>query len=573
MNPPDPPMLPSPSPPPPSNPSPPDRTLLEQAVYVKALRQLYDSTGGEEWTHSTGWFVGSPCSNDSTPWYGIHCDEFGDIDSLSLEANNLQGTIPQSISVFRSMSRSLVLANNQLSGTLPSQLGKFTQLKSRFSLHHNKISGTIPTEMGQLSSVQDTFNLFWNRLSGTVPLSLGQIHSTDCSMSGDEIGSNYFTCPLPTLSEECSREITCNFPPPTAPQPNTPNEAVTQPRASLIGDGGAALATDGISSDMSIAMMSGGGIATAIALCVVVWCACRRRKHHKHMELGQTHHNHNATFNAPVPEVRFGQSPRGVMETASSTNTHHGNNGSHSDVNSQYSHCASDILSQSGVPNSEHSVTSSHRDLLHSDRSYRSESTQNGSDAAAPGWPEMTSAPFVRHSRSVRTPRHVSPTRASVMPIHTEEDEQQENDSDSDDPKHENSNTESPQLSNRSQPTHSSIQARLRVSEQRKVPAKVRQSDSRHHRLPNSARLPAPGDGPSPSATPDNTTASVRPQSVSFGTTHGGEVSSDAFGEELVVARNGSTHSRNSQNQHPAPGRPSTSNQRTSPSANTVARV
>src|SRR4051794_38992837 len=60
-----------------------------------ALIAIYDATGGDQWTNHNGWKgpAGTECS-----WYGINCNTAGDtVTALSLEANNLRGTLPAAI--------------------------------------------------------------------------------------------------------------------------------------------------------------------------------------------------------------------------------------------------------------------------------------------------------------------------------------------------------------------------------------------------------------------------------------------------------------------------------------------
>ncbi|KAF4730818.1 hypothetical protein FOZ63_022856 [Perkinsus olseni] len=50
---------------------------------------------GVGWRNRDGWLVGEPCWNE---WYGVECNEFGFVRSLSLSDNRLRGSIPASIS-------------------------------------------------------------------------------------------------------------------------------------------------------------------------------------------------------------------------------------------------------------------------------------------------------------------------------------------------------------------------------------------------------------------------------------------------------------------------------------------
>ena len=54
-----------------------------------ALERLYQSTGGAHWTNRTNWLQGSFCT-----WYGVHCDQAGNVAQLSLSRNNLRYVRP-----------------------------------------------------------------------------------------------------------------------------------------------------------------------------------------------------------------------------------------------------------------------------------------------------------------------------------------------------------------------------------------------------------------------------------------------------------------------------------------------
>lgn len=53
-----------------------------------ALIALYDATGGSRWTNHDNWL------DESAPlseWYGITCDDFGNVIIIDLNNNNLRG--------------------------------------------------------------------------------------------------------------------------------------------------------------------------------------------------------------------------------------------------------------------------------------------------------------------------------------------------------------------------------------------------------------------------------------------------------------------------------------------------
>ena len=66
-----------------------DQKVLER----DALIALYNSTDGANWIHNDNWGTDLPLDE----WYGVSIDERGHVYSIGLAANNLTGTIPESI--------------------------------------------------------------------------------------------------------------------------------------------------------------------------------------------------------------------------------------------------------------------------------------------------------------------------------------------------------------------------------------------------------------------------------------------------------------------------------------------
>jgi hypothetical protein len=65
----------------------------------EALVNLYNSTAGDHWTNSSNWLIGDPCDND---WFGVVCNDLG-VTALTLGTNNLNGTIPESLSMMTNL--------------------------------------------------------------------------------------------------------------------------------------------------------------------------------------------------------------------------------------------------------------------------------------------------------------------------------------------------------------------------------------------------------------------------------------------------------------------------------------
>ncbi|KAF4675443.1 hypothetical protein FOL47_007751 [Perkinsus chesapeaki] len=61
----------------------------------EALVDLFYELNGMDWRNRDGWLIGEPCWND---WYGVECNEFGYVRSISLADNRLKGQVPASLS-------------------------------------------------------------------------------------------------------------------------------------------------------------------------------------------------------------------------------------------------------------------------------------------------------------------------------------------------------------------------------------------------------------------------------------------------------------------------------------------
>ena len=149
---------------------------------TRALRRLYQETGGPGWTYNEGWMNGDPCGSDGRlPWRGtelpIYCSN-GLPVGIYLERNGLRGTLPTELGLLRS------------SGFLS------------LNLRGNSISGSVPTQLGtMLANGVLSLRLDGNRLSGSIPAELGQIAASEVhcyfTRSDVDLVSNSFACPVP----------------------------------------------------------------------------------------------------------------------------------------------------------------------------------------------------------------------------------------------------------------------------------------------------------------------------------------------------------------------------------------
>ncbi len=178
----------------------------------KALRSLYLTTDGDNWTKKLGWpnrtfFVNNtniPPNIDMSNWFGITCSNYrvikvslpknnlkgvlsnfplAELETLILDENELQGNIPNfnltkletlslrsnkffgNIPIFNFLSlKSLDLSYNNLTGIMPSfeNMSELLTLK----LDHNKLTGNVPNfNLPKLENLEIQFN----QLNGSIP--------------------------------------------------------------------------------------------------------------------------------------------------------------------------------------------------------------------------------------------------------------------------------------------------------------------------------------------------------------------------------------------------------------------
>lgn len=99
-------------------------------------------------------------------WYGIECDNQGHVMAISLQKNNLVGSLIKELSVLDQV-RIINLSNNDLGDFLPSWQG-WDRLQY-LSLSKNLFEGTVPTEWQEWTNLS-TLDLANNQISGLMLL-------------------------------------------------------------------------------------------------------------------------------------------------------------------------------------------------------------------------------------------------------------------------------------------------------------------------------------------------------------------------------------------------------------------
>ncbi len=175
-----------------------------------ALKALYESTDGINWTNNTNWqeVTGNQPTNNCNleTLYGVRLDENGRVSCLDFDGvddciidygdggNNLNGSIPPEVGRLSNLTR-LLLHNNNLSGNIPFELGNLSNL-ILLNLSRNKLNGSIPVELEKLSNLT-LLHMFTNQLSDNIPPELGNLSNlTSLWLEGNQLSGNI----PPTLS-------------------------------------------------------------------------------------------------------------------------------------------------------------------------------------------------------------------------------------------------------------------------------------------------------------------------------------------------------------------------------------
>ena len=106
---------------------------------VGVLNLLYETSGGPDWTNSSGWLE-TPALDE---WYGVTADPLGRVLTLDLSRNGLAGQLPGNLSELAHMTELRIAHNTELSGRLPLSLADL----SLRALHYDGTELCAPVDM------------------------------------------------------------------------------------------------------------------------------------------------------------------------------------------------------------------------------------------------------------------------------------------------------------------------------------------------------------------------------------------------------------------------------------------
>ncbi|MEM7551345.1 MAG: hypothetical protein AAF363_16815, partial [Bacteroidota bacterium] len=155
---------------------------VPDALEFSALRDLYESADGANWTNNTGWptteaeWDAISSIDQVVGWHGITVEE-GDVVEISFANNNLVGNIPSTLSNLKSLGK-LSFKTDVGILSIPLTIGELENLEI-LELSGLGIS-EIPNEIGSLPNLKTLrINGLNSNITGELPLSLGNLSSLE----------------------------------------------------------------------------------------------------------------------------------------------------------------------------------------------------------------------------------------------------------------------------------------------------------------------------------------------------------------------------------------------------------
>lgn len=169
---------------------------------MQGMEALYIATQGYDWFY-TGDGNRWNFDNDSDPclddWEGVTCANNTSIIAIDLTQHNLQGTLPNDISLISSLA-TLELNVNRIIRTLP--CGLFFLPLATLQLSENRLSSTLPACIAN-ATLLETLTLAHNRISGPLP----SIVSCTSLRHLDLQNNTIYYEPLPHLSSDMQLQV------------------------------------------------------------------------------------------------------------------------------------------------------------------------------------------------------------------------------------------------------------------------------------------------------------------------------------------------------------------------------
>ncbi|CAI5977584.1 unnamed protein product [Closterium sp. NIES-64] len=221
--------------------------LLEFLIGVEYAPALSDS-----------WVANDPCASgsagnslgdqsSSATWLGVGCSADGQVTSLTIPSQNLNGTISVSLARLPALEM-LQLPDNNLEGSLPAELAQLPALRA-VNVANNQLTGPLPDFPPQVTVVATG-----NKLEG----------------GGSAGGDASAAAPPPSPSAPSPTSATPSLPPPTS---DTSRTASSAPGASASSPQNSPPPPDASAPALSTPLIAVIAVAAALLLLLVTLCA------------------------------------------------------------------------------------------------------------------------------------------------------------------------------------------------------------------------------------------------------------------------------------------------------------
>lgn len=191
-----------------------------QLVQRYALATFFFATEGDNWNENEGWLTDLP----ECEWLSPSDCYNGVVIGLSLDSNNLGGTLPKELGILIHLEEIMLDAGTgtRISGKLPQFLASCTRLKLlslfghalsgnlsddlvrswpdlvRLDLSGNTISGQLPSSLGELGRLRTVF-LNSNNFTGRIPISYGSTVAGQLELDGNNLAGPFPNGTLPNM--------------------------------------------------------------------------------------------------------------------------------------------------------------------------------------------------------------------------------------------------------------------------------------------------------------------------------------------------------------------------------------
>jgi RHS repeat-associated protein len=149
--------------------------VVPDNVEFQALKALYDSLGGSNWTTKTNWptpgnWPSTATNSQFGTWYGVTVTN-GDISKIAISNKNLVGMIPSKIGDLQALVTFDLNTNVGITGKIPTSLASINSLKDLY-LYRCTLTGSIASSIFNLPNLS-TLNVSYNQLTGGIPSNVG----------------------------------------------------------------------------------------------------------------------------------------------------------------------------------------------------------------------------------------------------------------------------------------------------------------------------------------------------------------------------------------------------------------